>query len=444
MPWQRQVLDTALEIDPVTNKLAYREVRLTVPRQQGKSTLLLVLKTHRCVAMGANQRIVATAQTAKDARSRWEDDYVPRLERSRLAPLISVRRANGSEAIKWQNGSLWSLMATTEKSGHGATIDLAVLDEAFAQVDNRIEQAVKPAMMTRPEPQYWVVSTAGTSESLYLNQKIEDGRQRAEAGITEGGVCYFEWSAPEDLDPTDPETWKLCMPALGHTVPIEAIAADFSSMPLAEARRAYLNQTRNVKGSDPWQVISEAQWEACCDARSMPSSPLAFAIDVAPDRSTASVGAAGWREDGTIHVEIGETGPGVGWVLDWVVARHRRWSDVPVTIDSGSAAGSLISDLESRGVPVRVIGARKHAQACGQFFDRIVSESVHHRGTQPELASAVSGAKQRTLGEAWAWQRRDASVDVTPLVSVTLAVGALLDSEASAPAVPAVISLNDL
>jgi phage terminase large subunit-like protein len=39
MPWQRLVLDTALEINPLTKRLAYREVRLTVPRQQGKSTL---------------------------------------------------------------------------------------------------------------------------------------------------------------------------------------------------------------------------------------------------------------------------------------------------------------------------------------------------------------------------------------------------------------------
>jgi phage terminase large subunit-like protein len=38
MPWQRLVLDTALEINPLTKRLAYREVRLTVPRQQGKST----------------------------------------------------------------------------------------------------------------------------------------------------------------------------------------------------------------------------------------------------------------------------------------------------------------------------------------------------------------------------------------------------------------------
>ena len=104
MPWQRQVLDTALEINPDTGRLAYREVRLTVPRQQGKSTLLLAVMVHRCLGMGDGQRIVATAQTAKDARAKWEDDYLPRIQGSPLAKLIHVRRANGSEAIRWANG----------------------------------------------------------------------------------------------------------------------------------------------------------------------------------------------------------------------------------------------------------------------------------------------------------------------------------------------------
>ena len=62
MPWQRQVLDTALEHDPVTRKLVYREVVVTIPRQSGKTTLLLVLFMWRAL-MWTHQTIVYTAQT---------------------------------------------------------------------------------------------------------------------------------------------------------------------------------------------------------------------------------------------------------------------------------------------------------------------------------------------------------------------------------------------
>jgi hypothetical protein len=42
-------------------------------------------------------------------------------------------------------------------------------------------------------------------------------------------------------------------------------------------------------------------------------------------------------------------------------------------------------------------------------------------GVDGELDSAIKGAAKRTLGEAWAWSRKSSDVDISPLVSVTLA-----------------------
>ena len=63
MPWQQHVADVALEIDPETGRLAYRELVLTVPRQSGKTTLILALAVHRAIGFGQPQRITYTAQT---------------------------------------------------------------------------------------------------------------------------------------------------------------------------------------------------------------------------------------------------------------------------------------------------------------------------------------------------------------------------------------------
>jgi phage terminase large subunit-like protein len=445
MPWQRQVLDTALEINPDTGRLAYREVRLTVPRQQGKSTLLLAVMAHRCIAMGDNQRIVATAQTAKDARNKWEDDYLPRIQKSPLGKLIHVRRQNGSEAIKWQNGSLWSLMASSEKSGHGATLDLAVLDEAFAQIDNRVEQSVKPAMMTRPEPQFWVVSTAGTTDSVYLNQKVDDGRERAEKGQTTG-VCYFEWSADPDADPLDPETWLTCMPALGHTVSVETIEADQHTMPLSEFRRAYLNQRIDRRHSDP--VIDIDTWRKAVDERSQLVGDVVFAVDVTPDRSAASIAVAGRRADGKRHVEVISAKPDVRWVADELVRLVERWSPVAVVLDPSGPAGGLLPALHERGIEPGLINARSMGQACALFYDLLHEGEVKHLG-QPMLDSAVGGARRRRMRDAWAWSRDSVSVDISPLVAVTLALWGFDQSLSilNAPDEPvpvAIVSLSDL
>lgn len=444
MPWQRLVADIAYEIDEETGRLAYREVRLTVPRQSGKTTLMLAAMTHRCIAMGDRQRIFYTAQTGKDARLKWEDEHVPVLERSALAPLIQVRRTNGSEAIRWNNGSLWSLLATTESAGHGAQADLGVLDEAFSYVDDRLEQAMKPAMVTRPQPQLWIVSTAGTEDSLYLNEKIDDGRMRAAAGAT-SSVAFFEWSAPEEADIASPDTWRACMPALGLTVPIEAIRSDFESMREPEFRRAYLNQRQDRAASAPWQIISEADWTACADKNSAIADTPTIALDVTPSRSMASLCAAGVRDDGVAHIEVIGNRPGTSWVLDWFAAEDRVRKYRSIVIDPVSGANSLVSDLRNLGLQIVEVGTRQMVAGCGKFYDLATQGRLRHIDQVP-LNAAVAGSKKRNLGDAWAWHRRDNTVDVSPLVAVTLALQAHIAPELRPQGTPQIVdpwSLTD-
>ena len=437
MQWQRDVADVAYEIDPDTGRLVYREIRLTVPRQSGKTTLMLAAMAHRCIAMGPRQRVGYTAQTGKDARLKWEDEHVPVLERSPMASLMQVRRTNGSEAIRWENGSLWSLLATTETAGHGAQLDLGVIDEAFALTDDRLEQAMKPAMVTRPQPQLWIVSTAGTEDSLYLNDKIDDGRMRAAAGQT-SSVAFFEWSAPEDADIADPATWYACMPALGRTVPIEAIRSDFESMREPEFRRAYLNQRQDRAASAPWQIISESDWQACADKTSSIDDNPTIALDVTPSRAMASICAAGRRADGAPHVEVIGNRPGTSWVLDWFASDDRARRYGSVVIDPVSGANSLVPELRRLGLNIVEVGARQVVAGCGNFYDLAATHRLRHIDQVP-LNAAVAGAKKRNLGDAWAWHRRDTSVDVSPLVAATLALHAHIAPELQPRGAPQII-----
>lgn len=439
MPWQQHVADVALEVNPETGKLVYREVRLTVPRQSGKTTLMLAMIVHRCLSFGGNQRIFYTAQSGKDARLKWEDDHVPVVLKSPLRDLFTVRRSNGSEAVRWKNGSIWSVLPPTDTSGHGGQLDLGIIDEAFSLVDDRLEQGFKPGMVTRAEPQLWIVSTAGDVESHYLNAKIDDGRQRVERG-QHVGVAYFEWSAPLDVDPASEETWFGCMPALGHTISPDAIRADFESMRLSEFRRAYLNQRQDRNAVEPWQVVAEDVWGSLVDVRSRIVDRPVLALDVTPDRSMSAIGAAGHREDGRLHVEVVEHRPGTDWVVDWLGERRDRYG--PVVVDPSGPAGPLVALLAERGVETRGVVARWHAHACSQFFDAVVTGRLRHLG-QVALQVALAGASRRNYGDLWFWSRKDLTTDVCPLVAVTLALGGVFDpGEVSVPV--RVISLSDL
>jgi hypothetical protein len=414
MPWQAQVANVAGELDPVTGLPAYREVRVTVPRQSGKTTLILVVEVDRALNWGPGQRTLYAAQDRNSSRAKWEEQC-DLLGRTTLKKVFRVIRRSGAERMVWPaTGSSIAITASGETSGHGQTLDLGVIDEAFAQRDERLAGAFRPAMLTRPAAQVWVISTMGTEESTFLHDRVDDGRARVEAD-QRSGVAYFEWSAGDDDDPDDPATWWGCMPALGHTVTEQVIQTDHDAMDPGEFARAYLN--RRTGGGRP--VFDAGTWADACSPSSRFGGTPCFAIDVTPDRAFASIGVAGRREDRKIHVEVVEHRPGVDWVPGRLRELYERWNPWPVVLDAGSPAYSLLIDLRGLSVKAETTGAREYAAACGQFYDAVVGGEVRHLD-QPVLNSAVRAARKRVLGDAWAWARRSGG-DVSPLVAVTLA-----------------------
>jgi hypothetical protein len=357
------------------------------------------------------------AQDRIHARAKWEDDHVAALQRSPFAGEFGVRYQRGDEAIRWHNRSWHGITAPGEKAGHSDVLDLAVVDEAWA-LEAGLEQGLSPTMVTRPQPQLWVVSTAGTYRSAYLRAKVEAGRTRVARG-SGGPVAYFEWAARPDQDPADPATWWGCMPALGRTITEARIRAEFERLSLADFARAYCNLWPESIPAD-WLVIGEQAWRALADPRSEAVDPVAFAADVTPERSHAAIAVAGRRGDGLGHGEVVDHRAGTGWVVPRLVELVQKWRPCAVVVDDTGPAGNLIAPLEAAGVEVVKPSARGMAHAAGDLFDA-VAEATVRIVPRPALDAAVAGAAQRPLGDGWAWARKGLSVDICPLVALSLA-----------------------
>jgi phage terminase large subunit-like protein len=255
LPWQRMVLSVALE--RARGRPAYRDALVSVPRQSGKSTMVLALIVWRMTEFPGS-RVMYGAQTRAAARLKMLESWWPRLVASPLAGDLKLYRQFGSESVTHANGSVLQLLSASESAGHGETVDLAVVDEAWVHRDARVEQAVRPAMVTRRDAQLWALSTAGTWRSEWWKGKLDAGRAAAEMGVDEG-VCCFDWSAPDDANPADPATWRRCMPALGRLADEQTVRADLAAMGLEEFRRAYLNQWPDP-AREGWKVFSEQAW----------------------------------------------------------------------------------------------------------------------------------------------------------------------------------------
>jgi hypothetical protein len=251
-------------------------------------------------------------------------------------------------------------------------------------------------------------------------------RDRAIAG-TDAGLFYAGWEAGEkddhtgeDVDLDDRAEWWRSNPAL-HS---GRITEEF-----IERERAALDDDEFARerlciwgGGGKRRAIDPDIWAGLLDPRSRPTGKVALSVDVPPEGKRASIARSGERSDGRVHGEI-DTRPGTGWAVERLAELSKK-RNAPVVLDGGSRAMSLVPALIAAGVQPVVYGTRDVVSACGGLLDKIDEDRFRHVG-QVELNTAVDGARRRKVGDAWAWHRRDTSVDISPLVALTLAVHGL-------------------
>jgi hypothetical protein len=107
--------------------------------------------------------------------------------------------------------------------------------------------------------------------------------------------------------------------------------------------------------------------------------------------------------------------------VEWLIERAGK--KIPVVVDGQSPAASMVPALRTAGVHVVVTSAADMAKACGSFYDAVLEDRLSHFN-QPPLNAALAGARKRPIGTAggWGWDRKDYSINLAPLVSVTLAL----------------------
>lgn len=427
-PWQDAILDASLGERPDGSWASF-EVGLIVGRQNGKGSIIEARELAGLFLFG-EKLIIHSAHEFKTSKEHFRrvlqliesnPDFDSRVKR--------VSRSHGEEGVELKGGARLLFATRTGGGGRGFSGDLVVLDEAYNLGDHHMA-ALMPTLAARPNPQIWYTSSA-PDKDLAPCEALSRLRRRALAGGAPR-LAYFEWSAEvhtefcssscrehDDLD--DAEVWRRTNPGFGIRISEEFIRAERAAMSGTAFARERLGVGNYVVESAGWKVISKAAWEGLVDADSVPLDPVAFAVDVTPERSMGSISVAGRRADGLLHGGVVEHRSGTGWVVDRLAELSARWKPCAVVIDGRGPAASLIPALDEAGVAVVKASSADMAQACGGFYDAVVENRLRHQGLAP-LASALAAAEKRKLGDSWAWTRESVSADISPLVATTLAL----------------------
>jgi hypothetical protein len=452
-PWQRLVLRDALG-ERADGRWSAFEVGLMVARQNGKGAIAearvlagLFLLGERLIMYSAHEFKTATEMFRRILELIEGSTSLRRRVKS-------VSRTRGEEGIELVTGQRLRFLARSTGSGRGFSGDCNLIDEAQHLGEAPID-ALMPTMSARPNPQLWLLGSA-PDKDLAPCEPFSRLRKRALAGGAKR-LAWFSWEAAlcsdqcgtgctEHDDPAEPATVAKTNPGLGIRITLEHVETERESMSPRGYARERLSVGNYPTEAGGWEVISEAAWTATADEESQALDPVAFAVDVTPDRSAAAIAMAGVRRDGLLHLEVIDHRPGTAWVVDRMADLIERWSPCAVALDAGGPAGSLVADFDDAGIELTLPKYRDAAAACGALYDSIVrppdapegwKSTLRHR-PHPALSSALAGAAKRPLGDAWAWDRRGVSVDISPLVAVTLARWAYVTRPREEESVPLV------
>lgn len=480
MPYQQHVWDVALEVE-ADGRFAYDAIDLTIMRQSGKTTLVFAKKCWRMTVapklrrpdgkMWGRQRALYTAQRRADARKKLEQDFAQQLRDARSSfqeirnPRARPSRPtewklslnNGAEHLLFGAGNYLQIDAPSKEAAHGDTLDDADIDEAFALENDDVEQGVQPTMATRWNAQQWTTSTAGDEKSFYLYGKVRAGRahsctcgaqflDRCTCGYDpgKGRTAYFEWSLPEGADIDDERMWWDYMPALGRTISPEFVRSQLEKARRKPEeggedlwRRGYANQwtripllggeTRQAKlPAEPWAMsrIGYAETPA------MNPGQVVFGFDVSPGGEWSSVAAAIGTQ-ASPYVELVAHAEQTGWLPRRIVELVAKWKPRSVAYDQTGPAGALadvlreaLRDARLRDV-LQPLTSQEYRAACGSFYLSVAEGRLRRAESDLPLDLSGDDAAERRVGDAWVWDRRSATVPISPLVAATAACSQL-------------------
>lgn len=418
--WQQEGSDLAGEYDPRTGRPRFRTVGASVARQNGKTTWVVVRIARQLLP--AKQTVAYTAQDRSLARMKWMEHVELLMDTPFANRVDRVERRNQQECLWMKNGSRYlPVTPSTKKAGRSLSIDLAIIDEAYAHESMGVIDALEPTLIARPMAQLWLLSNAGDEDSVLWWHYTELGR--ASVDDPDSDLCWIEYAPDDDADVLDPNGWRLANPGMGEPggPDLLAMASAAKSTKEPTFRKEHLNLWVAKMASSG---LPRQAWSACLRPGVVPGGRVAFGLDFDDERGTGALVSSGPVDDvdgGVVTpLEVIEVSTDLAALVERAAANAVKFNGW-VVVHAGSPAASEIATLERltgygrKGKHrVMVLSTTEMARAVGSFHDATIARRLSHQD-DPRLNAGVDQTGRRKVGDVFVWDRHG------PLTAATLA-----------------------
>ncbi|MEK6272368.1 MAG: terminase TerL endonuclease subunit [Actinomycetota bacterium] len=394
-PFQLEVMEAVLG--------PHREVTISQPRGEGKTTLLGCYGLYE-LARHPEATIICAAAARDQAQHlfRAAERFAKHLEdlRGQLTfTLREIRTAAG--------GRLVVVSADAEKQ-MGWDPRLVIVDELGSHRDDRLYVSLRSALIKDPAARMRIVSTMGGHEDAPMptmrRRVLEEG-----AAVREGAVLraetqdslWLEWSVPEDGDIDDiGGIVKDANPRQAITV--EALAEHRRVLREVSYRRLHCNQH---VASEAVFVTADA-WDRCAGTPEIADGDrVVVGVDASVAHDTTAVVVVRKDDDDILHAL---------WRV-WIPSERRevpladveqhvrelaeRYTVAAVVYDRAYFSQAA-QGLDDEGIPIKEWRYNRNAEACRALHEAIVHERLRHGGADvPRRHALAAETKSREWGE---------------------------------------------
>lgn len=433
--WQKWILRAILErypkdwpVEALRGRLRYRQVVVSIGRQNGKSTLTQALSLYALLMHEPGPTVIGLASSVDQARI----VYMRTLYSVNNNPWLKKRFSKATEhrGMHLNNGSgTYMIKAAKEAAVQGIAVSFGIVDELHI-IPTGLYSSLTLGTSTKADGIVVGITTAGDDSSETLKGLYETGQKSVDGDPDFERFGFFCWEAPDGCAIDDPDAIFAANPAVAAgRIPLERVISDMRSIPEIEARRYRLNQfidASAIPGWLPQDLFDAAVGEGLTER----TGQWVLSVDRTQSWSHVTISAARKREDASYETELvaSYVNPTEGFIFDELKDLYVKYNPAAITLDDRQMP-NIGKKLKLSGIPTYQLWTKEITAACAFSYWAFANGLVKHNN-DPLLRMQTRNGIAKYTGETWLISRKESRGDIDALMSTVMGlyVASIVDS----------------
>lgn len=419
--WQRALIRHALEVYPVghprAGQLRYRQVLVSLGRQNGKSVLGALLGMFGLILSGPGPEVISVASTVEQANIVFKRVKHVIDSNAALSARFRTSATRGISSTLAGRSATYVVKTNKEASLQGIPVRVCVFDEVHICKPESWDAVVFGTSAQR-NGLVFGITTAGDEKSTLLKRLYETGRKAAARdGDYDERFGFFLWEAPAHLRLDDPQFLITANPSIAcGRLDLEQELNAIKSMPENQVRRYRGNQF--VSSESSW--LPSSTWFGCPVGQVPVGHTVVFGVARAQNWRAATITANVKHPDGRVSTEVVASlvNPNLDQLEDLCLGLWRKLKPLAFLMESVDLK-DLAMRLRERGVTVEYLTAAQMMNVCSTAYALIAKGKVSHADdmvVNVQMPRAVA----KNVGEGWRISRKDSIGDVDAVMATVI------------------------